>query len=134
MRTTTALIDALRPSPSVIIAAGALALTLAVGGAQGSDLPEVTVAAPAVKTIGRDLNGAPIKQVSATARIRYNPIMLTTNSGRALLQYKIVEVARKLCSQIDMAAPMGDDGACVQRAVDGTKVQIATAIARQNAG
>ena len=136
MRISTPLTSALRPNVSVIVAAGALALTLAVGGAQASELQEVTVSAPTVKTVGRDVSGAPIKQVTASARVQYNPLMLTTNSGRALLHYKIAEVARKLCRQIDTVAlaPMEDEDTCVQRAVDGTKVQIAAAAAGQKAG
>jgi UrcA family protein len=106
---------------------------LVVTGVQAADLPEVTVTAPSMKTIGRDATGAPIRQISATARIRYSPIMLTTYSGRALLQDKVVEVARGLCRKIDSMAvgSLGDEGTCVERAVDGAKVQIAAAIARQ---
>jgi UrcA family protein len=106
---------------------------LVVTGVQAAELPEVTVSAPSLKTIGRDATGAPIRQATATARIRYSPIMLMTNSGRALLQYKVTEVARGLCRKLDTIAvmPSEDEGTCVQRAVDGAKVQIAAAIAQQ---
>jgi UrcA family protein len=116
----------LRVPVSVIF--GALVVT----GVQASDLPEVVVSAPSAKIIGRDTTGAPIRELTATARIRYSPVMLMTNSGQALLKDKVVEVARGLCRKLDtMAVVPGDDGACVQRAVDGAKVQIAAAIARQ---
>ncbi len=108
---------------------------LVVTGVQAADLPEVTVTAPSVKTIGRDATGTPIRQITATARIRYSPIMLTTYSGRALLQDKVVEVARGLCRKVDSFAvgALGDEGTCVEQAVAGAKVQIAAAIARQKA-
>jgi UrcA family protein len=131
MRTSVRLIHALRSSmPLIIIGA------FVVVGVQAADLKEVTVMAPTVKTIGHDASGAPIHQVTASARVQYNPIMLTTNSGRALLQYKISEVARKLCRQIDSVAiyPAEDESTCVLRAVDGTKVQIAAAMAQQKVG
>lgn len=106
---------------------------LVVTGVQATELPEVTVSAPSIKVIGRDATGAPIRQATATARIRYSPIMLTTYSGRALLRDKVAEVARGLCRKLDDVTLVAteDESACVQRAVDGAKVQIATAIARQ---
>ena len=115
-----------------MVAFGALVVT----GVQAADLPEVTVSAPSIKTIGRDLSGAPVRQATASARIRYSPIMLTTNSGRALLQYKVTQVARGLCRKLDSISvvPLSDETTCVQQAVKSAKVQIASAIARQQAG
>jgi len=118
----------------MVIALGALALGCM--GAQATDLQEVTVTVPTVQTIGRDASGAPIQQVSASARVQYDPIMLTTYSGRALLRDKVAEVARRLCRSLDLTAgPLNEDeGTCVQRAVDGAKVQIAAAAVAQKAG
>jgi UrcA family protein len=131
MPTSIRLIDALRSGVPLVIALGAFTVA-----AQAADLQEVTVTVPAVKTIGRDATGAPIQQVSASARVKYNSLMLTTNSGRALLQYKVTEVAQKLCREINTVAatPTDDDGSCVQRAVAGAKVQIAAAAVAQNTG
>jgi len=116
----------------LLVAFGALVAT----GVQAADLPEVTVSAPSTKIIGRDMTGAPIRQVTASARIRYSPVMLTTNSGRALLQYKVAEVARGLCRKLDSTAIvfMDNEATCVQQAVKGAKTQIAAAIAQQKAG
>jgi len=119
-----------RPRIPLMVAFGALVVT----GVQAADLPEVTVSAPSIKTIARDLSGAPVRQATASARIRYSPIMLTTNSGRALLQYKVTQVARGLCRKLDSIVPLSDETTCVQQAVKGAKVQIASAIARQQAG
>jgi UrcA family protein len=106
---------------------------LIASGVQAAELPEVTVSAPSLKTFGRDATGAQIQQATASARIRYNPIMLTTNSGRALLNDKVAEVARGLCRKLDIVTVVGteDESTCVQRAVTGAKVQIAVAISRQ---
>jgi len=117
-------------SPVVVVCA------LVATGVQAAELPEVTVTAPSVKSMGRDATGVPLRQASATARIRYSPIMLTTYSGRALLQDKVTEVARGLCRQLDTVGvvPTDDESACVQRAMKGAKMQIAAAIARHEAG
>ena len=132
MRTSIPLRASRRLRVSPMVAFGALLVT----GVQAAELPEVTVSAPSTKTMGRDLTGAPVRQVTATARIRYSPIMLTTYSGRALLQDKVAEVARGLCHKLDSVGvvPVDDEGMCVQRAVAGAKVQIAAAIAQQKAG
>jgi len=116
----------------LLVAFGALVVT----GVQAAELPEVTVTAPSTKTIGRDASGAPVRQVTASARIRYSPVMLMTNSGQALLQYKVVEVARGLCRKLDSAGVvfMDNEATCVQQAVKGAKVQIAAAIAQPKAG
>jgi UrcA family protein len=132
MRTSIPLKASRRLRVSPIVAFGALLVT----GVQAAELPEVTVSAPSTKMIGRDLSGTPIRQVTATARIRYSPIMLTTYSGRALLQDRVAEVARGLCHKLDAVGvvPMDDEGTCVQRAVNGARVQIAAAVAEQKAG
>jgi len=131
MRLPVRLIHALRSSMPIIIIGA-----FVVVGVQAADLKEVTVIAPTIKTVGRDASGTPIHQVTASARVQYNPIMLTTNSGRALLQYKISQVAQKLCREIGNVAinPAEDEGTCVKRAVDGTKVQLAAAMAQQKVG
>ena len=134
MRYSKQLVDHARLGLPILSALGVLAF--GYGAAQAADLQEVTVTVPTVQTIGRDASGAPIQQVSASARVQYDPIMLTTNSGRVLLQDKVADVARRLCRSLDMTAgPLTEDeGTCVQRAVNGTKVQIAAEAARQKAG
>lgn len=131
MPTSIRLNSTRRPRVPMIVAFGALLAT----GVQAAELPEVTVTAPSIKTIGRDTTGAPIRQATATARIRYSPVMLMTNSGRALLQDKVVDVARGLCRKLDSVSLVAteDEASCVQRAVDGAKLQIDAAIAHQKA-
>ncbi len=134
MRYSKDLINRARPSTPALIALGALAF--ACIGAQADELQEVTVTVPATKTIGRDANGAPIQQVTASARLEYDPMMLTTRSGRALLQERVTDVARKLCREINDVSPppASNEDACVQQAVYGAKVQIAAAAVAQKAG
>src|SRR5579862_2002569 len=118
----------------LVMALGALAF--ASIDAQAADMQEITVTVPAIKTVGHDASGAPIEQVTASARVQYDPVMLTTNSGRALLQDKVKDVARRLCREIDMAVPPPavDEESCVQQAVHGAKVQIAAAAAARKTG
>jgi UrcA family protein len=133
MRYSMELIQHARPSFITVIALGILGCFC--GGAQADELQEITVTVPAAKNVGRDASGAPIQQISASARLQYDPIMLTTNSGRALLQDRAADVARRLCRDIVNAAPpAGDEDACVKQAVAGVKVQIAAAAAAHKPG
>jgi UrcA family protein len=134
MRYPMNLIRRVRPSLTVVIALGTLAFAWI--GTQAAELQEITVTVPVTKTIGRDANGAPIQQVTASARVQYDPMMLTTRSGRAQLQERVTEVARELCREVNDAAPppaTGEDS-CVEQAVHGAKVQIAAAAIAQKAG
>jgi UrcA family protein len=116
----------MRTSIATIIAIGALS----VAGAQAADLAEVTVSSPTVKTTVRDATGTPIRQLSGTVRLQYDPIMLTTNSGRALLDDKVSDVARNLCSANGAFPNADDDWNCVQQAVQTAKVQLDAATAQ----
>lgn len=133
MRHSQQLMDRIRQGFPVILA-GALALGCLA--AQAADMQEVTVTVPATQTVGRDASGAPIEQVSASARVQYDPMMLASRSGRALLQQKVTDVARRLCREVNHAAspPAGDESSCVQQAVRRAKVQIAAAAVAQRAG
>jgi len=123
-----------RPSLPVMIALGTWACAWI--GTQAAELQELTVTVPATRTVGRDANGAPVQQVTASARVPYDPVMLTTPSGRARLQERVTEVARKLCRQVSDATPppATAEDSCVQQAVQGAKVQIAAAAIAQKAG
>jgi UrcA family protein len=90
---------------------------------------EITVSSARVKVLGHDsATGAPIKQVMKTARIQYDPVTLTTNSGVSLLKDSVAKAAREVCSSIDPLDP--DDGSCVRNAIDSATPQIDAAIAR----
>lgn len=56
-----------------------------------------------------------------TARIQYNPVTLTTNSGLALLKDGVEKAARELCYSID---PLDPDGTCVRNAIESALPQI----------
>jgi UrcA family protein len=115
-----------RSNLHLIIAIGAMSVT----GAQAANMQEVTVTPPTAKTIGLDATGARIREVTATARVQYNPISLTTNSGRALLDDKVADVAHRLCTADAIASNTDDDGSCVQHAMEGAKAQLDAAAAR----
>jgi UrcA family protein len=114
----------------MMFAVGALALFGA--RAHAADLPQVTISAPSVKTVDRDAAaGAPIQEVTETARITVDPITLTTNSGVALLKDKVLETAQRICSTMDPLTDT-DDGSCVREAVKSAQTQIEADVAQAN--
>jgi UrcA family protein len=114
----------------ILLAFAALAFVSAL--AQAADLPEVTISAPSVKTVDRDAaTGAPIQEVTETARVSVDPVTLTTNSGVALLQDKVLETAQQLCDSTDPLAGE-DDGSCVREAVKSAQTQIEADVAQAN--
>jgi UrcA family protein len=129
MTTSTASSHAntLRRSLPIAFAIGALAILSA--RAHAEDLDQITISAPAVKTLRYDFGiGAPIQEASVTARVKIDPVTLTTNSGVALLKESVRDAARKAC---DAADPLTqDDGTCFQAAVKAAKPQVDAAVAR----
>jgi len=112
-------------------------LTIGVIGALGgfahaADLDPVTISAPSARTVGHDYaTGAPIQELAATARIKVDPVTLTTHSGVALLQDAVQEAAQQLCDSLD---PLSfDGGECVRSAIKSAQPQITAAVARANA-
>jgi len=126
--TTSIRINTLRRNLPIAFAIGALAIMSARAHADDY-LDEITISAPAVKTVGRNAaTGAPIREVTVTARVTADPVKLTTNSGVALLKDSVLDAARKAC---DAADPFtSDDGRCVLTAVKAAKPQIDAAVAR----
>ena len=119
----------------VAFAVGAIALASARAHAADPDqldpvqLDPITVSAPAAKIVDRDtLTGAPIEQVTITARVQADPAALRTNYGALMLNYSVLDAARKACTAAD---PLADDGGtCVHDAVESAKPQVDAAIAR----
>jgi UrcA family protein len=119
----------------VAFAAGAIALVSARAHAADADqfdpvqLDPITVSAPAVKIVDRDAaTGAPIEQVTTTARVVADPAALRTNYGALMLNYSVRDAARKVCTAAD---PIADDnGTCIHDAIESAKPQVDAAIAR----
>ena len=133
MRTSRSMIAAVRTSVPLIIVVGALTITTV----RAADVEEeVTVTAPAERTIGRSTIGAPITEVSVSEKVQYNSSMLMTNSGRALLQDKIATEARRLCQEAETpgSVPAEHQKACEKRAIQDANEQIAAAAAKVKAG
>ena len=87
----------------------------------------IRVSAPIVKNVGLDTQTAmPITEASITARVRFDPVSLTTNSGAALLRHDVFDAAGKACT----AALAEDYGACVRGAVAAAELQVDAAISR----
>ena len=76
--------------------------------------------------------GAPIDEITKTARVQYDPVTLTLNSGVAQLKYKVQEAAQQACDSIDTFET--DGGACVQNAIASAKPQIDAAVAKARSG
>ena len=120
----------------VAFAVGAIALVSARAHAADPDqfdpvqLDPITVSAPVVaKIVDRDAaTGAPIVQETITARVQADPAALTTNYGALMLNYSVLDAARKACTAADPFAD--DDGTCVHDAVESAKPQVDAAIAR----
>ena len=111
------------------LAVGAILLVNATAQAEQPDpLNQITVTSRSVKTIGRDpATDAPIKEITRTAYVQYDPVVLTTNSGVALLKDSVQDAAVKICASLD---PLdSDDGGCIRRTVESAKPQIDAAIA-----
>ena len=115
----------------VAFAVGAIALVSArAHAAEPNQLDPITVSAPATKIVDRDAaTGAPIEQVTITARVQADPAALRTNYGALMLNYSVLDAARKACTAA--ADPLADDdGTCVDDAVKSAKPQVDAAIAQ----
>ena len=119
----------------VAFAVGAIALVSARAHAADSDqlnpvqLDPITVSAPATKVVDRDTaTGATIEQVTITVRVQADPAALRTNYGALMLNYSVLEAARKACTSADPLAD--DDGTCLHDALESAKPQVDAAIAR----
>lgn len=112
--------------------AGAAVAAFAVGGlvlswvsAHATTLDPVTISAPAVKIVGTgSLTNVPLQRTTVTARVEFNPVALTTNSGVALLRDAVQTAAFRAC------AALGPDsfGTCVIRAEQSAQPQVDAAV------
>lgn len=99
--------------------------------AEAAPLEPITISAPAARaerTVGHDgATGAPIQEITSTARVKFNPVILRTHSGVALLRDDVAEAARKACDLID---PLGRGEVCVGHAIRSAQPQVTAAITR----
>lgn len=137
MRTSTAFTGAnlLRRGLPVALAVGALGfLSATAQAADANTIDQVTVRAPRVKVVGHDYAlDAPIEQVTVNARVQYDPVTLTTNSGVALLKDSVNDAARKACYRAGLlsdGAISPDNMTCIRNAIDAAQPQIEAAIDR----
>jgi UrcA family protein len=117
----------------VAFAVGAIALLSARAHAADQldpvQLDPITVSAPVPKIVDHDAaSGANIEQVTITARVQADPAALRTNYGALMLNYSVIDAARKACASADPLAD--DDGTCFRDAVESAKPQVDAAIAQ----
>jgi len=106
--------------------------TYAGGPPNPEDIAQVTISSPVVKYLGRTEDQARKEEITVTARLAFEPITLTTNSGVALLKDRVVQAAHEICAAAD-PEDVEDDDACIFRAIKGADKQIDSAIARAKA-
>jgi UrcA family protein len=122
------------------VAFAAAAITLVSVRAHAADadrfnpvqLDPITISAPATIVERDTATGAKIEQVTITARIQADPAALRTNYGALMLNYSVLDAARKACTT---AEPFeDDDGTCVHDALQSAQPQVDAAIARARSG
>lgn len=119
---------------SAVVRAGAALLlgATAVSGVNAGDVQVITVSAPRVKILEHGPGTTTATQeMTVTARVQYDPVTLSTNSGVALLKDGVQEAARRICRAADPGAP--EDMRCVRNATDSAQPQIDAAVARAKA-
>jgi UrcA family protein len=119
----------LRRALPVAFGVGALAV-LSVGVSARAAAPDqITITAPTNQGGGyASLRGMSPDQVTAEARVAFDPVTLTTNSGVALLNDSVFDAAVKACYSLDPSQPA--NASCVATAVQSTQPQVQSAIAR----
>ena len=112
---------------SLVIAFAAMS-TRANAEAFVDPVNQITVSAPIVKYVNNDaMIGAPRREIRVTARVKTDPVMLTTNSGLALFKESVAEAARRACGADD--AHGGVDQSCVRVTLKKAKPQMDAIIA-----
>jgi UrcA family protein len=97
-----------------------------------ADVETITVSAPKLKIVEHGPGTATAtQQVSVSARVQYDPVTLTTNSGVALLKDGVQQAARRVCRDADPGAP--EDTNCILNATNAAQPQINAAVARARA-
>ena len=132
VRAHAAELEPITVSAHIVPAPGALAIS--GGRRRGALLNPVAIcaprliSAPVVRTVGHgSATNASIQTVTIMARVKYNPVILTTHSGVALLDDDVADAARTACDSID---PLNGDGPCVRRAIESARPQVTAAVTR----
>jgi UrcA family protein len=121
------------------IAALAYAVMCSVGGATQSEedlIPQITVKANqkvSTKQVGVSYTGIPIEEIQLTRHVGYGDLDLSRPEGRATLDRRIKETAKKACWQLNSLYPLEqwvvDSPACVDRAIEAATTQEKAVIA-----
>ncbi|MEJ1963805.1 MAG: UrcA family protein [Gammaproteobacteria bacterium] len=130
MRPSTASIQVnlLRKGLLIGLACAAVAALSPRAHADAADPAEITISASPIKIVGYNRDLTPKEQISYTARVPFEPVTLTTNSGVALLKDRVLQAAREACSQTDPLVE--EDDRCVLNAIKDAQPQMDAAIAK----
>ena len=81
-------------SANLYAAFAVMAFAVCSVSAQAAEPDEVTISAPATRTVGHDYaTNAPIQETTVKVAVSYDPVTLTTNSGVALLKDSVADAA-----------------------------------------
>lgn len=130
MTTPTASIpvNLLRKGLLIALALGSFAALSPRAHADAADPAEITISASPVKILGYNRDLTPVEQVTYTARVPFEPVTLTTNSGVALLKDRVLQAAREACMRDDLLVE--EDDRCVLETVKAAQPQINAAISK----
>lgn len=107
-------------------------LLIASSSAFAQEKEEVTIVAPRemVKTVGRGMTGAPIREVSLTFAVSLADLDLTRAADYAEAEKRINETAAEACKQLDRMYPlMEPDPVCAKKTADGGQAELKTIVA-----
>ena len=130
-RAQAAALEPITVSARLITGPGAIAIPS--GGAHSARLKPITLHGPAVfaqaaKTVGYGAaTDAPIEEVTVKARVKYNPVILTTYSGVALLKEDVARAARKACETMRF---LHGEEECIRHAIRSAQPQLSAALTR----
>lgn len=86
---------------------------------------------PTAKVVGRSATGAPIEEVSLSARVTYSDLELSIPSNAKVFKQRVHDAAREVCDRLEQMYPLGGGSdSCVRKAEEGAQPQVTAAIAK----
>lgn len=86
---------------------------------------------PTAKVVGRSASGAPIEEVSLSARVTYSDLELSIPSNAKVLKQRVRDAALEVCDRLEQMYPLGGGSdSCARKAEEGAQEQVTAAIAK----
>jgi UrcA family protein len=122
------------PAIGLAITAIAYAVLCGVGKAAPGDedtVAQITVQAHqkvTTKQVGISYTGIPIEEIQLTRHVGYGDLDLSSPKGKAMLEKRIKDTAKRACEQLNTLYPLDqwaidDVQTCVDRAIDAATTQ-----------